>query len=122
MIHPDELRRLAELTPIEELPRVVGVLHEALAVAQLRLAAPPQPQLAAAQEQPLAVDLPTAAKISGLPEDYLRTLTRQRRIPTVRPPSTKPGRAGGKYVRVLLADLRRFMGDHRDAGIVPKQA
>ena len=102
-----------------EAPELLALAGELQGRAWVRLS-PTKPATAEIldpeQPQAISVDLPTAALLTGLPEDYLRVLTRQRRIPTVRPPSTKPGR-GGKYVRVLVEDLRRFLLQNRDPGL-----
>lgn len=71
-MEPDSVLALAEDTPVSGLPRLIGTLAEAMAVANRRLLAPaptPTPEL------PQLVDRQEAAHILGVSRYYLENKT-----------------------------------------------
>jgi hypothetical protein len=112
----DLARTVAEAAP-DELPAILGKLAEAEAVVRMRIVMPTS--TAAAVEDDRLLTLPQVAAMLGVPEDYCYTLSRQRKIPTVRLPGLdKGGRAReGKYVRVRLSALRTWARGCEDKGI-----
>jgi excisionase family DNA binding protein len=53
---------------------------------------------------PELVDIEMVAKLLGVGERYVRRMVAERRVPTVKI---------GHYVRFDLADIRRFVEEHR---------
>jgi hypothetical protein len=68
---PDDLVTLAKTTPVDELPRLIGDLHEAIAVCSMRLLTPaPTPTT---ETPPQLVDRREASRILGVSTFYLET-------------------------------------------------
>jgi hypothetical protein len=108
-----DLEALVAQADSGELPRLIGELARAQAVAVARLQAPS----AQAGPEPL-LDSAAAAAFLNVSPYYVEQLARERRIPCVRPPGT--GRAGrqreGRLVRFRRTDLAAWAANHLDSG------
>jgi hypothetical protein len=64
----DDLLVTAKTTPVDALPRLIGILAEATAIATMRLLAPAP---ITTSESPVLVDRPAASHILGVSRYYL---------------------------------------------------
>lgn len=109
MTLPD-LKAIVEGAAVEELPAVLGALVEAEERARLRLRTPLAPQreeqLQARQVDRL-LTVADAAEVMRCRENYVETLVREGKIPTVRLPGTSKGGQAreGRQRRILLSSL-----------------
>lgn len=113
-----DLRALVEQAPPEELPALLGKLAEAEAVVRVRLATVPAP--GDGREEDRLLTIREVAEVLGVPENYVFTLARQRKIPTVRPPGLDKGErtCSPKYLRVRPSSLREWIAKlDEDKGI-----
>ncbi len=93
MIDANQLRHDIEKSPPDELPRVVGALSEALAVAQRRLVEP-QPVQTSTDGRLVTAD--EMAEQLGIKKSWLLDMARQGRVPHVKL---------GRYVRFMPAEV-----------------
>lgn len=104
----DLARLVSEASP-EELPRLIGELEQARAVAWSRLTAPASNGNGYHHEhaEPDLLTYEQAAKLLSCSQSYVETLVRQCKLPTVKLPATdKAGRhRDGRMVRLRRADV-----------------
>jgi len=96
-----ELEEAIRSAPVEDLPRLAGVLAEAQARLALRLAAPPTSSgNGQAGGEDRLLTLPEVAEILGIPEEHAREMGRRGELVVIRV---------GRYVRVRRAALSRWI-------------
>ncbi len=111
MTTPDVLAALAEAirsAPVDELPRLAGILAEAQARLALRLAAPTFSGIGRPEEPERLLTLPEVAEILGVPEDRAYDLARRRELPVV---------TIGRYKRVRASALRAYVGENEQKAL-----
>jgi hypothetical protein len=115
----EDLRGLVDGAAPEALPDLIGDLEAAKARALARVATSALGTGNTRPEEEQLLTLPEVARALRATEDYVYTLARQRRIPTVRLPGlARGGRIReGKYLRVRASSLRSLLASLEDRGI-----